>query len=98
MKISYLLAALVNISLAVEPNPPTWDAKSVFVLDPSTPQVSQSALDAAFATNGGHEPEDHGQFSDRRYAFLVKPGNHAIDINVGYYMQILGLGKSPKDS
>lgn len=37
------------------------------------------------------------EFSSRRYAFLLKPGEYASDIgiNVGYYTTVSGLGESP---
>jgi len=45
--------------------------------------------------NGG-QPEI-GQFSERRFAFLFKPGSYDVDVPVGYYTQVAGLGKSPSD-
>ncbi len=48
--------------------------------------------------NGGHTPDDHGQWNDSRYALLFKPGNHAVDVNVGYYTTVHGLGKRPSDT
>ena len=43
--------------------------------------------------------QHHRQFGPDRYAFLFLPGDYANvgTINVGYYTQILGLGKSPRD-
>ena len=37
------------------------------------------------------------EFSKNRYAFLFKPGKYTLDVKVGYYMQVLGLGESPED-
>lgn len=37
------------------------------------------------------------EFSSNRYAIFFKPGKYALDVNVGFYMQILGLGQSPDD-
>jgi len=78
-------------------NPPEWPA-SVQVFGPET-SISdiEKSVQAAFANNGGHEPEDHGQFSEHRYAFLFKPGSYAVDVPVGYYTQVLGLGEDPTD-
>ena len=64
---------------------------------PSPQAACASAVDAAFATNGGHDPPNHGQFSSSRYAFLFKPGKYTIDVPVGFYTQVLGLGASPED-
>ena len=37
------------------------------------------------------------QFGKNRTLILLKPGNYGITINVGYYMSVAGLGKSPAD-
>src|SRR4030042_6456937 len=37
------------------------------------------------------------EFSKQRYALLFKPGKYNLDVKVGYYMQVLGLGGSPDD-
>lgn len=78
-------------------NPPLWPA-TVQVFGPET-RVSdiKEKVQAAFANNGGHTPEDHGQFSEHRYAFLFKPGSYEVDVPVGYYTQVVGLGEHPTD-
>jgi hypothetical protein len=63
---------------------------NVLLLDPSTPNI-QSQLDAIFAK------QEKGEFNSNRYAVLFKPGRYNLDVQVGYYMQILGLGESPDD-
>jgi hypothetical protein len=46
--------------------------------------------------NGGHAPiPNNGQFSEDRFAFLFKPGSYAVEVPVGFYTQVLGLGASP---
>ena len=35
------------------------------------------------------------QFDTNRYAILFEPGTYNVTINMGYYMQVLGLGQSP---
>ena len=37
------------------------------------------------------------QFSTDRYAYLFKPGQYQLDVKLGFYMQVLGLGLSPDD-
>lgn len=85
---------------------------TVFVFDPSTPQVTAQIVNSAFAVNGGDNANGQwlGYFvlfctsftfqnrSDARYAFLFKPGAHAVDVSVGYYTSVIGLGKSPTDT
>lgn len=78
-----------------EPNPPVWPA-SVSVFSPGDAGID-AKIAAVYAVNGGHKPANHGQFSDKRYAFLFKPGNYDVDCPVGYYTQVLGLGEAPGD-
>ena len=91
-----LLAAASTSALAAQPNPPKWPS-SVQIFGPSDAEKAQSAIHAAFATNGGHSPSNHGQFSDKRFAFLFKPGTYDVDAPVGYYTQVLGLGAKASD-
>ena len=80
-----------------EPNPPKWPS-SVHVFAPTDDmQKIQDIITAAYNTNGGHTPSNHGQFSSERFAFLFKPGSYDVDCPVGYYTQVLGLGKLPSD-
>ncbi len=37
------------------------------------------------------------EFGDKRIALLFAPGTYHLDIKVGYYMSILGLGETPDD-
>ena len=80
-----------------EPNPPKWP-DSVAVFGPGDPSADiQSKIAAAYASNGGHEPANHGQFSTKRFAFLFKPGTYSVDVPVGYYTHVAGLGALPGD-
>jgi len=80
---------------AVEPNPPVWPASvQVFGPESSTNDIN-SAVQDAFTTNGGSD--EHGQFSSSRFAFLFKPGSYDVDVPVGYYTQVAGLGAKPSD-
>lgn len=95
--LALLATASAAAGAAAEPNPPVWPA-SVVVFGPETPQSTiEAAVGAAFARNGGHVPEFNGQWSSERFAFLFKPGRYDVDVPVGYYTQVLGLGQSPAD-
>jgi hypothetical protein len=69
----------------------------VTVFDPSMPVATiQAILDATYA-----KQVDNEMGSDR-YAYLFKPGTYGTDaqplqIKVGYYTEISGLGASPQD-
>ena len=41
--------------------------------------------------------QQHAEFGPGRYAILFRPGVYHLDIPVGYYTQVSGLGRSPDD-
>jgi hypothetical protein len=64
---------------------------NVLIFDPTMTNI-QSQLDAVFSQ------QKYNQFGPQRYALLFKPGQYSnLDINVGYYTQLLGLGQMPDD-
>jgi len=70
---------------------------NVFVFDPSMPTSQiQATVDTVLAQQVDNE------FGTQRYAFLFKPGVYGsasapLNIQVGYYTSVLGLGVSPND-
>ena len=70
---------------------------NVTVFDPSTPVSEiQAKLDATYAKQVDNE------MGTARYAYLFKPGTygtaeHPLQIKVGYYTEISGLGGAPTD-
>jgi hypothetical protein len=70
---------------------------NVTVFDPSMPVADiQAKLDATYAKQVDNE------MGTDRYAFLFKPGtygtdDHPLQIKVGYYTEVSGLGASPDD-
>ena len=68
--------------------------KNAFVFDPSMEMADiQKLIDAIH--EGLVFPAN--EFSKNRYALLFKPGTYWLDIRVGYYTHVMGLGKSPED-
>jgi hypothetical protein len=66
---------------------------NVFLFTPSTPTATiQSTLNTLFAQQNNAST---AQFGPNRYAVLFEPGTYNVSINLGYYMQVLGLGQSP---
>ncbi len=63
---------------------------NVLVFDPSMTGI-QNKIDDVFAK------QERNQFGTDRYAYLFKPGKYNLDVQVGFYMQVLGLGQSPDD-
>jgi hypothetical protein len=63
---------------------------NVLIFDPSMTDI-QPRLDAIFAK------QEAAQFGPDRYAYLFKPGKYNPDVQVGFYTQCAGLGRSPDD-
>lgn len=65
---------------------------NVVIFDPSlSPSTMQATANDIFRL------QERNQFGPDRYAILFKPGTYNIDVNVGFYTQVLGLGASPDD-
>lgn len=66
--------------------------EQVIIMDPSMPAADiQNKLDAIF------KQQEANQFGPERYAVLFKPGVYHNKVRLGFYTQLLGLGKSPDD-
>jgi hypothetical protein len=64
----------------------------VLVFDPSMPAAEiQAQIDKVYAI------EEKAEFGSERYALLFLPGKYRVDVPVGFYTQVLGLGMSPDD-
>ena len=63
---------------------------NVVVVDAGMPVAAiQARLDAIF------REQERAHFTDRRYAVLFKPGRYPVDVNVGFFTQVAGLGLLP---
>ncbi|MGW4465366.1 lectin [Micromonospora sp. NPDC004704] len=63
---------------------------NVSVFDPSMSSATiQSRLNTVF------NQQESNQFGNNRYALLFKPGTYNVDVNVGFYTQVAGLGYLP---
>ncbi len=80
----------VSTNTVVSNTAPNFGA-NVFTFDPSMPMASiQTQLSTVFSQ------QQNNQFGSSRYAFLFKPGQYTnLDVNLGYYTQVLGLGQMP---
>lgn len=83
-----LLAAALPV-LAAKGAKPEFGA-NVLIFDPSMPsQLIQKQIDAVFAT------QRHNEFGTQRNALLFLPGSYSVDVPVGFYTEVMGLGASP---
>ncbi|HTW81773.1 MAG TPA: hypothetical protein VME23_19650 [Terracidiphilus sp.] len=63
---------------------------NVLVFNPSMAAAEiQKRIDKVYAA------EEHSEFGAERYALLFLPGNYKVDIPIGFYTEVLGLGRSP---
>src|SRR5437879_2583326 len=63
---------------------------NVMVFDSSMPsQAIQKQIDAVYAT------QEHNEFGQQRNALLFLPGDYSVDVPVGFYTEVIGLGASP---
>ena len=63
---------------------------NVLIFDPSMSSI-QKQLDDTF------NKQRTNQFGPDRYAYFFKPGQYAVDVQLGFYMTAFGLGSSPDD-
>jgi len=68
--------------------------QQVFVFES---KMNMKEIQAIIDTIYKHQSGSKNEFSTNRYALFFKPGTYNLDIKVGYYMQVYGLGKSPDE-
>src|ERR1035438_1084470 len=63
---------------------------NVLVFDPAMPAASiQEQIDKVYAV------QQKSQFGSERYALVFQPGTYNVDIPIGFYTQVIGLGATP---
>ena len=89
----------------LEPNPPNWPT-SVKFLHPSMTtdeirRIVEPTEDPTYTYPDifnndtqkiGHTTDRH--FTNERFALLFHPGTYTVDVEVGYYVQLAGLGRN----
>ena len=89
MKRLHCLLAIFLPALTVHAADPDFGA-NVFVLDPSQADA-QERIHTVF------KKQERAQFGSGRYAFLFKPGRYELDVPVGFFTHVAGLGRLPGD-
>jgi hypothetical protein len=83
-----MLAVLPAGGLDAAPKPDF--GPNVLIFTPSLPAAAmQQQIDKVWEAQG------NSQFGPGRYALLFLPGTYKLDVSIGYYTQVLGLGASP---
>jgi hypothetical protein len=66
---------------------------NVIIFSPTTPSATmQAKIDRVYAV------QQHNEFGAQRNAFLFLPGDYHLDIPIGFYTEVAGLGSSPDDT
>ena len=106
---AFLACGLSSLSPAwpgepVLSNPQPDFGPNVLILDPSMPATTlQGLLDKIAIPQNAITPRTPvgfgygAEFSKARYAIFFKPGRYQADVKVGFYTQVLGLGRYPDD-
>jgi hypothetical protein len=86
----FLLIVLTRASAAA--NSAVDFGPNVLVFDASMPAAQiQAKVDEIF------QKQERAQFGSGRYAILFQPGAYNVNVRVGFYTQVLGLGLSPDE-
>jgi hypothetical protein len=66
---------------------------NVLIFNPAMPPaLIQKQIDAVYAV------QQHNEFGPQRNALLFLPGDYKVDVPIGFYTEVLGLGASPDDT
>jgi hypothetical protein len=84
-----LFASIASPAIAATSAPPDF-GPNVLIFNSSTPAATiQEQIDKIYATQRRNE------FGPERNALLFLPGTYNVDVPIGFYTQVLGLGTSP---
>jgi hypothetical protein len=83
-------SALSGLPGASAADPDFGPNVSLFGPDTSAKDI-QAKVDSVF------KDQEEAQFGKARHAFLFKPGSYEVDVNVGFFTQVAGLGLTPDD-
>ncbi|HEY3439209.1 MAG TPA: coagulation factor 5/8 type domain-containing protein [Paludibaculum sp.] len=86
-----LLFGLVTTAAGAGPQKPDF-GPNVLMFDAAMPAAEMQAR-----INKVYAIQEKNQFGAERHALLFAPGKYSLDVPVGYYTQVLGLGASPDD-
>jgi hypothetical protein len=84
-----LLGCFSRTALAADGRKPDF-GPNVLIFSPSMPSAAiQEQIDKVYAV------QQHSEFGPARNALLFLPGDYHVDVPVGFYTEVLGLGVSP---
>jgi hypothetical protein len=84
------VALFTRAAWAAKPETKPDFGPNVLVFNPSMPAADmQLQIDKVYAA------QQHSEFGSQRNAFLFLPGEYKVDVPVGFYTEVIGLGASP---
>ncbi len=84
-----LLAYGASAAMAASGTTPDF-GPNVLIFNPSMPAATiQKQIDQVYAV------QQHNEFGPQRNVLMFLPGEYNVDVPVGFYTQVLGLGASP---
>lgn len=83
------LLAVAPLALAAKGAKPLFGPNVLIFSSSTQPQTIQKQIDAVYAI------QQHNEFGPQRNALLFLPGSYSVDIPVGFYTEVMGLGASP---
>jgi len=84
-----LLAYADGLAMAAGGSTPDFGPNVLVFNSSMTAATMQERIDKVYAT------QQNNQFGPARNALLFAPGDYKLDIPIGYYTQVLGLGATP---
>jgi hypothetical protein len=86
-----LLVPCAFSAIAASPAKPDF-GPNVLIFSPSMPaSTMQRQIDDVYRT------QQHNEFGSERNALMFLPGAYKLDVPIGFYTEVLGLGASPDD-
>jgi hypothetical protein len=83
------LLLLPSAAFCAPPQPPNF-GPNVFLFTPSMPSAAiQQQIDKVYAI------QQHSEFGTARFALLFLPGEYKLDVPIGFFTEVAGLGASP---
>jgi hypothetical protein len=84
-----LIFSAIAAQAADKPKSPDF-GPNIAIFSPKTPAAEvQSQIDKVYAV------QQHNQFGKERNALLFLPGEYKVDVPIGFYTEVIGLGTAP---
>ena len=89
LRLSLAFFALTAPAIAATVPPPDFGPNVLIFNRTMSSADIQQQIDKVYAT------QRHNEFGPERNAILFLPGDYTVDVPIGFYTQVLGLGASP---